>query len=117
LGQLGQQQFGQGYDITRLQAGLGGDQQQQVQRLFDIDYQDFMNERLDPMRQASFYSDITRGIPLSQTYRQTTEPTPPLLSQVAGAGTALYGASRMMGGAAGGSVPGGLADLAISRMR
>jgi hypothetical protein len=73
-----------------------------------------MNERLDPMRQAAFYSDITRGIPLSQTYTQSSAPPPSMLSQVAGTALAGYGLSR----AGGGTIPtqrpsAGLMDLAI----
>jgi hypothetical protein len=118
LGQLGQQQFGQQYDITGLQAGFGGQQQQQVQNVLDIGYQNFMNEQMYPMRQAAFYSDITRGIPLSQTYSQTSAPAPSMLSQVAGTALAGYGLSRAGGGTIPSQAPSaGLMDLAIRSMR
>jgi hypothetical protein len=118
LGQLGQQQFGQGLDILGTQQQFGTQQQGQVQNLLDIGYQNFMQEQMDPMRKASFYSDLTQRIPLSQSYAQTSTPPPSLGSQLAGAGTALYGLSglRRAGGGTIQQPSAGLMDLAIRSM-
>jgi hypothetical protein len=64
-------------------------------------------------------SDMVRGLPLSQSSSQMYQQPPSMVSQLAGLGTAAYGASKLM--AKGGSVndaqrPAGLAELAISRM-
>lgn len=118
LGQLGQQEFGQGLDILGTQQQFGTQQQGQVQNILDVGYQNFMQEQMYPQRQAAFYSDITRGIPLSQTYTQTSTPAPSLGSQLVGAGTALYGLSglRRAGGGTIQQPSAGLMDLAIRSM-
>jgi hypothetical protein len=123
LGALGQQQFGQGMDINRLQAGYGTQRQQQQQNILSQQYQDFLDQKKFPYQQLEFQSNLLRGTPSGSTQTMyTAQPT--LLSQVAGAGTALYGASRL---AKGGKVSdakikretkksAGLAELALSKI-
>lgn len=111
LGQLGQTQFGQQKDILNAQANAGQLQQQQAQKGLDIAYQDFQNQRQYPYQQQAFMSDMLRGLPLSQT-SQSMYTNPSAFSQLAGAGTALLGASK-----AGLFAAGGLAEVAANKLK
>jgi len=121
LANIGQQGFAQQMDINKLQQQYGTQQQAQEQAGMDIAYQDFLNQQRYPYQQLEFMSNILRGTPMGTTtslYAPTASP----LSQLAGAGTALYGASQLMKD--GGEVQAkdrnargaGLADLALSKM-
>jgi hypothetical protein len=124
LGQLGQNQFGQNMAINQLQAQYGGQQQQQMQNILGAQYQDFLNYQNYPYKQLGFMSDILRGAPLSQTGSSVYQQAPSMTSQLAGLGTAAFGASKLFGMKDGGAVedieyrekPAGLADLAIYNM-
>lgn len=123
LGTLGQQQFQQGVDATKLQAALGSQQQGQVQQGLDIDYQDFLARQQYPYQQLQFMSNLIRGTPTStSSTAYTTTPSPSTGSQLLGAGTSLLGAYMMGGGTLfkqGGQVKSGgagLADLAVSKV-
>ena len=130
LGQLGQQQFGQGLDVNKLQQQYGTQQQQQVQNTLGTQYQDWLNQQNDPYKRMSYMSDIIRGAPLSQTGKTQYEAPPSMLNTVAGLGTIAYGAMKASGGvirspstvtkmAKGGLVksPGGLASLVINSIK
>ena len=117
LGALGQQQFGQGMDINKLQAGYGTQQQQQVQNVLNQGYEDFLAEKKNPYQQVEFMSNLLRGTPSGSTQTMYT-PSPSMGSQLIGGATALYGASKM---AKGGAVKkkqksAGLAELALSKI-
>jgi hypothetical protein len=116
LGQLGNQQFTQGMDVNKLQAGYGTQQQQQQQNVLNQGYEDFLAEKKDPYQQLEFQSNLLRGTP-SGTTTTMYSPAPSIASQVAGLGTAAYGLSKM---ASGGPVreyaSGGLMDLAVADM-
>lgn len=116
MGTIGQQQFGQGMDINRLQNQYGGQQQQYEQGIMSQQYQDFLNQQNYPYKQLGFMSDMLRGLPLSQSSQQMYQQPPSMMSQFAGAGTAAYGLSRMADGGEVKQRPAGLAELAISRM-
>jgi hypothetical protein len=118
-----QQQFGQGMEANKLQAGYGTQQQQQVQNVLNQGYEDFLAEKKNPYQQVEFMSNLLRGTPSGSTQTMYT-PSPSTASQLVGAGTALYGASRM---AKGGSISdakvkrekkksAGLAELALSKI-
>jgi hypothetical protein len=124
LGQLGQQQFGQGMDINKLQAGYGTQQQQQTQNVLSQQYEDFLAQKKFPYQQLEFQSNLLRGTPSGSTQTMYTA-APSAASQVAGLGTAAYGASKLMGAKKGGVIkapdnrnkkPGGLMDLALAKM-
>jgi hypothetical protein len=102
LGQLGQQQFTQGMDVNKLQAGYGTQQQQQVQNVLGQQYQDFLDQKRFPYQQLEFQSNLLRGTPSGTTQTMYTAP-PSASSQLLGAGTALGGA-YLMGGRANGGV-------------
>jgi hypothetical protein len=124
LGQLGQQQFTQGMDVNKLQAGYGTQQQQQVQNVLGQQYQDFLDQKRFPYQQLEFQSNLLRGTP-SGTTSTMYAAQPSGFSQVAGLGTAALGASQLMR-AKGGTVSSepkgkkkksaGLAELALSKI-
>ena len=104
MGALGQQQFGQGMDINKLQAGYGSQQQQQEQNIMQQQYQDFLNQQNYPYKQLGFMSDMLRGLPLSQASQQIYQQPPSMVSQLGSAGLGAYGVSQLMGKAEGGSI-------------
>lgn len=123
LGSLGQQQFTQGMDVNKLQAGYGTQQQQQVQNVLGQQYEDFLAQKKFPYQQLEFQSNLLRGTPSGSTQTMYSA-APSTSSQLAGLGTAAYGLSKM---AKGGSVSdakvkrekkksAGLAELALSKI-
>jgi hypothetical protein len=83
LGQLGQQMNLQ--DVSAL-GTTGGAQQQQLQKQYDINYNQWLDEYQDPFRRAAFTSDIIRGVPSSQSVQTAgVAPQPSQLSQGIGA--------------------------------
>lgn len=124
MGTLGQQQFQQGMDVNKLQAGYGAQQQQQKQLGLDQQYEAFLAEKRHPYQQLEFQSNLLRGTPSGSTQTMYTAP-PSTASQLAGLGTAAYGASKLMGSKKGGVIkapdnrnkkPGGLMALALDKM-
>jgi hypothetical protein len=128
LGALGQQQFGQGMDVNKLQQAYGTQQQQQVQTGLSQQYEDFLAQKKFPYQQLEFQSNLLRGTPSGSTSTMYA-PSPTVGSQVAGAATSLGGAYLLGGGkfAKGGEVTdvkakrskkksAGLAELALSKM-
>jgi len=115
LGQLGQTQFGQQQAINAAQQQVGAIQQAQAQQGLDLAYQDFLKQRNYPYQQLAFMSDMTRGIPLSQSAQQIYTAPPSAVSQLGGLGMSalgIYGMSGGFKGAKGGPVKmaqGGLA--------
>jgi hypothetical protein len=116
LGGLGQQQFGQERDILNLQNQFGGQQQAQQQALINAEAQNFAAQQRYPYQQLEFMSNILRGTPMGTVQSMYQAPPSPV-SQLVGAGTALYGASKMAsGGAVRGYASGGLMDLALDKI-
>ena len=128
------QQFQQGIDVNKLQAGYGAQQQQQTQNILGQQYQDFLDQKRFPYQQLEFQSNLLRGTP-SGTTQSMYSAGPSVGSQVAGLGTAGIGLSQLMkakGGtvkayAKGGKVSdakvkretkksAGLAELALSKI-
>ncbi len=116
MGALGQQQFGQGMDINKLQQAYGTQQQQQEQTGMSQQYQDFLNQQNYPYKQLGFMSDMLRGLPLSQSSQQMYQQPQGALGQVAGAGLVAKGLGVFANGGMVGQRPAGLAELAISKM-
>ena len=91
LGQLGQQMGVQ--DINTL-LGIGGLQQGQEQKEFDVERANQLAQQALPFQRIGFMSDIFRGVPaLQQTYSTTTTPPPSRTSQLLGLGIAGLGAA------------------------
>jgi hypothetical protein len=118
------QQFQQGIDVNKLQAGYGSQQQQQVQNQLTKQYEDFMAQQRAPYQQLEFQSNLLRGTP-SGSAQSLYTAAPSTASQLAGLGTAALGASKLM--AKGGKVAdakvkretkksAGLAELALSKI-
>ena len=120
LGSQGQNLYGQTTGNLNMQNLFGTQQQQQGQNLLDVSQQNYAAEQNYPYKQLGFMSDIVNRQPVGNLGSTVTQPAPSLLSQLAGAGTALYGASQMGRKAAGGAIyeqPGaGLSDLAMYQM-
>lgn len=120
IGSLGQNQFGQAMDINRLQNQYGTAQQQQMQNILNQQYQDYLNYQNYPYKQLGFFSDILRGVPLTQTGTTMYQAPPSATSQLVGLGTAALGASKLglfkKGGEVKAKRPAGLAELAIHNM-
>jgi hypothetical protein len=94
------------------QAAAGAEQREYQQQLLDNQYADFLRQRDYPMEQLSYFSSLLRGIPVQMGSTQTSyAPPPSMVSQLAGAGTSLYGASKLLGMA-----QGGLATLGLHNM-
>jgi len=114
LANIGQQQFAQNQDVINLQNTLGQQQTAQQQNILSQQYQDFLNQQKYPYQQLEFMSNILRGTPMG-TVSTLYGQQPSAVSQLAGLGTAAYGASQLM--ADGGEVKAsGLADLALSKI-
>jgi hypothetical protein len=120
LGSQGQNLYGQTTGNLNLQNAMGTQQQQQVQNMLDVSQQNYAAEQNYPYKQVGFMSDIVNRQPIGNLGSTITQPAPSLLSQVAGAGTALYGASQIGKKAAGGAIHAkrgaGLNDLAMYQM-
>ena len=118
------QQFQQGMDVNKLQAGYGTQQQQQVQNILGQQYEDFLAQKKFPYQQLEFQSNLLRGTPSGSTQSLYTA-APSTTSQIAGLGTAALGASQLFK-AKGGTVnsepkgkkkkSAGLAELALSKI-
>jgi hypothetical protein len=123
LGALGQQEFGQQKDILGLQNQFGGQQRQYEQQLRDAEAQNFAAQQRYPYQQLEFMSNILRGTPMG-TVQSLYQPQPGAAQQLIGAGTALYGASRLAKGGPVSDAPikrekkksAGLAELALSKI-
>jgi hypothetical protein len=123
LGDIGQALYGQNTGNLALQQGVGNQKQNYNQNKLDIQYQNFLDKQNKPYSAIEFESNIFRGLanPSGQQ-RQYTAP-PSMFNQLAGAGMAYYGMQQQqrpgfgfsLNGAAGGSVPAGLMDLAMSK--
>jgi hypothetical protein len=117
LGQLGQTQFGQQKDIIQGQSAMGQQQQALEQQRLQQQYQDFLNQRAYPQQQLAYFSDMLRGLPLSQTTQQMYQAPPSALSQYGGLALAGYGMSRKAGGPIKESkAPAGLSELLLYDM-
>ena len=114
LGALGNQQFQQGMDVNKLQAGYGTQQQQQVQNILGQQYQDFQDEKRFPYQQLEFQSNLLRGTPSGTTQTMYT-PGPTTAQNVASLGMGAYGIGQLMkadGGTVSSYAGGGSVDSA-----
>ena len=96
LGQLGQQMGVQ--DVNTL-LGIGGLQQGQAQKEFDVARANELAQEALPFQRVGFLSDIFRGVPaLQQTTSRVSTPPPSRGSQLLGLGIAGLGAIGSAGG-------------------
>lgn len=111
LGQLGQTQFGQQKDILQGQLSAGEQQRALEQQRLTQQYEDFAAQRRYPYEQLGFFSDMLRGLPLSQQAQTMYQAPPSMTAQLGGLGVAALGASK-----AGLFATGGLASVAANKL-
>lgn len=104
---------------------LGGQQQAQQQKEYDVGYQEYLNRQNQPYRQLSYMADLVRGTPVGQaSSQQIYQAAPSATSQAVGlglTGAALANAAKAKGGKIKekkpkNDAPAGLAELALSKM-
>lgn len=119
LGGLGQAQFGQQKDIINALQSVGQQYQALEQQRLTQQYEDFLRQKKYPYEQLAFAKEMIAGVP-TQTTQAVYQAPPSTTAQLAGIGTALYGASKLFGSKEGGLMSsyagGGLADLAIDHL-
>jgi hypothetical protein len=137
-------QYGAGYGLQALQAGMQGMQnygnlsglynnqmmniynaqnqmgtqaQNYQQQQLTQNYNDFLNQQNFPFQQIGQMSNVLRGVPLTQQTQAVYQQAPSLASQAAGFGTAAIGAANLFK-AKGGMIrqPRGLSSLILARM-
>lgn len=125
LAGIGAQDLAAQQGILNQQNQFGAQQQSQNQNVINQALQNYSNTQQYPMQQLSFMNSMLRGVPLSNTNVTQYQAAPSAVSQLAGLGTAAYGASKLMGAKKGGAIkapdnrnkqPGGLMDLALDKM-
>lgn len=117
LGQLGQQQYQQNMGINALQNQYGLQQQAQVQKGLDTQYQDFLNAQNYPYKNLSFMSDIIRGVPLTQTGSSIYQAPPSTMQNITALGLGAAGISKLMAdGGMAYSNGGGIGALALNNL-
>lgn len=103
LGTLGQEQMAQQQAIINALQAAGTQRQAMKQQELSQQYQDFLTQKQYPYQQLAFMQEMLKGIP-QQTTQALYKAPESTTAQLAGLGTALYGASKFFAG-------GGLADL------
>lgn len=125
LAGIGGQELGAQQSILGLQNQFGAQQQGQQQNVLNQAIQNYSNTQQYPQQQLAFMNSQLRGLPLTNTTTTNYQAAPSMLSQVAGLGTAAYGANKLMGSKKGGVIKapdnrkqnsGGLMDLALDKM-
>lgn len=124
------QGFGQQLGLNQLQNQYGGQQQGLEQQKINQQIQDYATAQQYPMLQLGNMSSLLRGLPMQSATTNMYQAAPSAVSQLAGLGTAAYGAYNAFGGnsstakaAKGGSTkdiqkrPAGLAELALMKMK
>lgn len=102
LGALGSTVQQEGIKDAAALQDIGQQQQNLDQKSLDTAYQDFLNQRDWGKTQARFMNEVIRGVapPPATTTQSSSVPgnynnySPSALSQIAGAGMGLYGASQ-----------------------
>jgi len=93
LGQLGQAQFDQQMGITDAMQKYGALQQAQQQAALDTGYDDYLARQNFPYQQIGFFSDVLRGLPMSQSSQTMYGGRPDTTTQLIGGLTTAAGAS------------------------
>lgn len=121
---IGNTHFNQNLAAANARNLLGTQQQQNVQKVLDTNYGDFVNQQNYPYQQLGFMSDMLRGLPLSQSSSTMYGAGGNSAAGLVGAGLTAY---NLFGGKAKGGavkakktpkrVGGGLASLATAKVR
>ena len=91
LGNLGGQRYTQESGINQARLGAGSLQQQQQQRQYDQDMQNFANAQNYPYKQLGFMSDLIRGTPTGSSVSTMYGGQPSTAQTLAGLGVGLGG--------------------------
>jgi len=110
LAGLGGQQLQAQQGIFNLQNQLGQQQQQQQQNIINQAVQNYATEQQFPFMQLGILNSMLRGLPMQQSSTQMYQAPPSTISQLAGLGTAGLGALGMYNQAMG-SKRGGLQEV------
>ncbi len=108
LGALGQEQMQQQQAIINALQAAGQQRQALQQAQLTRQYEDFLQQKQYPYQQLAFMQEMLKGVP-QQTTQAIYQAPPSTTAQLAGMGTALYGASKLF-------ASGGLADLAVEHL-
>jgi hypothetical protein len=111
LAGLGGQQLQAQQGIFNLQNQLGQQQQAQQQNIINQAVQNYATEQQFPFMQLGILNSMLRGLPMQQSSTQMYQAPPSTISQLAGLGTAGLGALGMYNQATGGSKRGGLQEV------
>jgi hypothetical protein len=95
LGQLGQQQFGQGLQALQQQAQMGEQARSLQQQQLEAQYQDFLARQQYPYKQLGFMSGLIGGVP--STSVSQVEPGGSNLGQLLGALGGIYSLYKGLG--------------------
>jgi len=95
LGNLGTQQLAAQRDIIGTQNQMGALQREREQNIINQAVQNFAQAQENPMLRLNQFNALLRGYAQPGTTTTQYQAAPPLASQLVGAGTAAYGASRM----------------------
>jgi hypothetical protein len=112
LAGLGGQQLQAQQGIFNLQNQLGQQQQAQQQNIINQAIQNYATEQQYPFMQLGVLNSMLRGLPMQQSSTQMYQAPPSAVSQLAGLGTAGIGLASManqFGG--GGAKAGGLMEI------
>jgi hypothetical protein len=110
LAGLGGQQLQAQQGIFNLQNQLGQQQQAQQQNIINQAVQNYATEQQYPFMQLGILNSMLRGLPMQQSSTQMYQAPPSAVSQLAGLGTAGLGALGMYNQAMG-SKRGGLQEV------
>jgi len=129
LGSQGQNIYGQSINNLNLVKGVGDAQQAGMQRAYDIEYQNFLDQQRYPYQQQEWLNSMYRGYANPTAIQGMYSQPPSMLNQAVGAGVALYGMNQQQqpgfsysintggGNAAGGMISAGLMDLAVHKAK
>lgn len=95
LGQLGTSQLAGQQGILGLQNQYGGQQQAQQQQMVNQAIGNYAQAQQQPMQNLANLSGLLHGLPLQNTTTQSYQAAPSGVSQLAGIGTGLLGASKL----------------------
>jgi hypothetical protein len=112
LSNIGTAQLGAQTGILNLQNQIGAQQRDREQQIINQDIQNFANQQNAPMDSLNQFNALLRGYALPGTTTTQYQAAPSPLSQITGAGAALYGASQLAK-KKGGTVRSGISDLAL----
>lgn len=118
LGGLGAEQMRQQQALVNALQGVGAQRQALQQQMLNRDYEDFLAQKQYPYQQIAFLTEMLKGAP-QQTTQQIYQAPQSLTAQLAGLGTAAYGATKLFGkegGLMSSYAGGGLADLAVDHL-